>query len=113
MAKDAKQPPAPAKTPPAASPAAPVPETKAPAAATEQRSGFEPHFNFPTAGLKGPPPEIEPGPPAPLRRWLVTLVHHKDRVVEAADEAGAWEAFKRLNGIIASDHPYTVTPAES
>lgn len=34
----------------------------------------------------------------------VRLKWHPTTRVEAADEAGAWEAFKELMGILASDH---------
>jgi len=39
-----------------------------------------------------------------LRRWEVSLAYLPTRIVEAKDEDGAWEAYKVLMGIIASDH---------
>lgn len=108
----------------AADPAAsPAPPAEAPAAAAETAPAAEAPATPPPAdtpvivdAIAAPAPSITPLPRArdyARRRWAVQLVGHPRRIVEADDEAGAWEAYRVPLGIIASDHPHAVEPADA
>jgi hypothetical protein len=56
----------------------------------------------PSAGLAQPAATTD-APRAPTR-WIVTIPFVPSTVVEAIDEADAWERFKAKWGIIKSEH---------
>lgn len=46
------------------------------------------------------------------RKWIVSLKFQPTTEVTAADEAGAIEAYKAVNGILQTDHKYACQPVE-
>jgi hypothetical protein len=51
--------------------------------------------------------------PTGPRRWTVTIPYVPPTVVEAADEAEAWDKFKARWGIVKSEHVPAITAVSS
>jgi hypothetical protein len=62
-----------------------------------------------------PSPRPSPGVPGEgdVRSWAVSLLGNPERVVTAANEAGAVAAYRRELGIIATEHEFRVNASSS
>ena len=59
------------------------------------------------------PSPAENAKPAGPRRWTVTIPYVPPTVVEAADEAEAWDKFKARWGIVKSEHVPAIAAVSS
>jgi hypothetical protein len=58
-------------------------------------------------------PPAENAKPAGPRRWAVTIPFVPPTVIEAADEAEAWDKFKARWGIVKSEHVPAIAAVSS
>jgi hypothetical protein len=68
--------------------------------------------NAATSGRTDAPP-AEHAKPAGQRRWTVTIPFVPPTVIEAADEAEAWDKFKARWGILKSEHVPAISAVNS
>lgn len=54
---------------------------------------------------------VQPVDPRPLRRWLVEVPFGRAFVVDAVDEANAWDAYRRVSYMLNTVNEIKVSPA--